>query len=169
MLKWVVQKVGLSTVSMHLEEAQGLAEKLKKLGEQEICAIADMVVEYRIAFEKKGIDAMNPAEYVKIKPGIITRFEEFVQDLAKAKEPVRMAAVAVWLHTFRAAQGLEADSSDGEALHDRVLVGTDHSVEKRASYAAYVIVCKRLWGAVARGFSEDVGDTEYPKGFGPTD
>lgn len=166
MLKWVVQKVGISTVSMHLEEAQALTGKLLKLGEQEICAIADMVVEYRIAFEKKGIDAMHPAEYVRIKPGIITRFEEFVQDLAKAKEPIRMAAVSVWLHTFRAAQGMDSTSSGDR---DRVLVGTDHSVEKRASYAAYVIVCKKLWAAVARGFSEDVGDAEFPEGFGPTD
>jgi|GEM_PF-4774041 len=145
MLKWVAQKVGLGSAGMHIEEAQKFTEKLKKLGTLEIGAIADMVVEYRIAFERKGIDAANPLEYVKIKPGIVTRFEEFLQDLIKAKEPVRMAAISVWLHTFRAAQAQSAGSQGEE----------------------YIKSCKAMWQAVARGFAEEVGGTEFPTGFDP--
>ncbi len=144
MLKWVAKQMGVVPLAVQKQEAEELHEKLARSGEMELKAIAEMVLEYRYAFENKGIRVANPTAYVQDKPAIITRLEDFLTDLQKGDDKVRTAAIMIWLHTMRAALA---------------------AVKKNDT--EYPTIVKRLWGIVGRGFSEVGGDSDYPVGFEP--
>lgn len=144
MLKWVAQQMGIVPLSVQMEQARQFTEKLEKVGNTEKGHIADMVAEYRIAFEKRGIRVSDPIAYVKEKPAIITRFEVFLKDLQNTNETIKTAAIIIWLHTLRAAQVGNKDPN-----HE------------------YMVIVKSMWKALSEGFSDISGVDDYPMGFRP--
>lgn len=144
MLKWVAKQVGVTPLPLQIEEAAEFTEKLSRVGDIEMGNIADMVAEYRFAFEKRGIEVSAPLDYIQKKPAIITRLEEFLKDLEKNNDQVRMAAIMVWLHTMRAALA-----------------------EVKRPNPKFMGIVKQMWAELSRGFSDISGDNDYPQGFDP--
>ena len=106
-----------------------------------------MVTEYRILFEKKSIIVSDPVTYIAKKPGILTRMEDFVNDLAKTGDLLKSTAVKIWYFTLLAANAI----NNGKEVYDFRRLG------------------KEIWKEVSRGFSEESGTTGFPKGFAPED
>ncbi len=143
MLKWVAQQMGIVPLSVQMEQAKEFTQKLSKIGSTEKSHIADMVAEYRIAFEKRGIRVSEPLVYIQEKPAIITRFEEFLKDLQHTNESVKTAAICIWLHTLRAAHVGYKDPN-----HE------------------YMTITRQMWQILADGFSDISGMDDIPQGFG---
>ncbi len=114
MLKWVAQKVGISTQGLQLSELKEFVQTLQSADPAEIRAVAHSVEEYRRSFQGKGVTVGDPLPYVKMKPAIITRFEEFLESLQKNNDKVQVLAITVWLHTLRAANAVNTGSRGEE-------------------------------------------------------
>lgn len=145
MLKWVTQKVGVGAKKAHMDELNDFIEKLRTIGDVEMGSLVDMVAEYKIIFESKNILVSDPIDYIKTKPAILLRFEEFVKDLKKGDDHLKRMAVEVWLHTLRAALAMDGHSDP-------------HGFGK---------MCKFMWKELSRGFSSETGATDFPVGFDP--
>ena len=147
MLKWLTDKLDGRSTEQQLEDLRNFIEKLRVADDEDIAAFADMVSEYGIIFESKNINVLDPIRYVRGKPAIMTRFEEFATDLRKKNDQLKAVAVMVWLHTLRSA----------------------HAINQETSAYEFRKYCREMWKVLSRGFSEDSGTVDYPSGFGPDD
>ncbi|THB69593.1 MAG: hypothetical protein D6E12_04500 [Desulfovibrio sp.] len=145
MLKWIAKQVGVGSTAQQMAEIKEFIEQLRTIGIMEMGTIADLVVEFRILFEKKTIHVSDPVNYITKKPAILTRLEDFVNDLAKGDDYLKATAVKVWFFTLIAAHAI----GNGKEVYDFRRLGKD------------------MWKEVARGFSEESGAEGYPKGFAP--
>ena len=147
MLKWIAKQVGVGTTKVQMDEMKDFIELLRSIGVMEMGTIADMVTEYRILFEKKSILVSDPVTYIAKKPAILTRMEDFVNDLSKSEEVLKATAVKIWYFTLIAADAI----GNGKDVYDFRRLG------------------KEIWKEVSRGFSEESGASGFPKGFAPDD
>ena len=147
MLKWIAKQVGVGTSKVQMDEMKDFIEQLRSIGSMEMGTIADMVTEYRILFEKKSILVSDPVTYIAKKPAILTRMEDFVNDLSKSDEVLKATAVKIWYFTLLSAEAI----STGREVYDFRRLG------------------KEIWKEVSRGFSDESGASGFPKGFAPDD
>lgn len=147
MLKWIAKQVGVGSTKVQMDEMKSFIEVLRPIGSMEMGTIADLVTEYRILFEKKTIMVGDPVTYIAKKPAILTRMEDFVNDLSKSGDLLKTTAVKVWFYTLLAANAI----NNGKEVYDFRRLG------------------KEIWKEISRGFSEESGATGFPKGFGPQD
>ena len=143
MLKWVADKLGAGGARAQINELQAYTEKLRGVNEDEIVRIVAEVNDLRAIFESKGILVSDPVNYIKTKPAILMRMEAFLEDLIKANQTAKAAALMAWLHTLRA--GL--------------------AIGKKMDADYFRFQCKEMWKELSRGASG--GSLAFPNGFDP--
>ena len=147
MLKWIAKQTGVGSTKVQMDDMKDFIEILRPIGAMEMGTIADLVTEYRILFEKKNIVVSDPVTYIAKKPGMLTRMEDFVNDLSKSGDLLKATAIKVWFYTLLAANNI----NNGKEVYDFRRLG------------------KEIWKEVSRGFSDESGATDFPKGFAPSD
>lgn len=107
MLKWAAKKLGVGAVEVHLDDLADYIESLASMRPEEKRLVAGEAQSFKQAFEAKGIEVGAPIDYVRKKPAMVSRLEEFVEETIK-KDRIKALGMAAWMHTLRSAQHVVA-------------------------------------------------------------
>jgi len=144
MLKWAAKKLGVGVVEVHLDDLADYIELLAKAGDDELRLVAAEVISFRQTLESKGIEVGSPIEYVRRKPAMLMRLEDYVEDMAK-KDRIKSLGMAAWMHTLRAAKHV-VDGERTEIFRELAI---------------------KMWRELARGASAEHGAAFFPLDFNP--
>lgn len=122
MLDKLSRAVGINSSKRHLQELRAFVDQFVESDSTELAPLATKVAGYRTLFESKKVRVGEPVEYLKDKPAVMTRMEDYVRDLSKTADELDVEAAHVWLHTLRAANALVKKSKDAEEFRQLATV-----------------------------------------------
>ncbi|AGW13562.1 hypothetical protein [Megalodesulfovibrio gigas] len=144
MLKWAAKKLGVGVVEVHLDDLAEYIELLARAGDEERRLIAAEALALRQALEAQGIAVGAPIDYIRRKPAMLTRLEDYVEDMAR-KDRIKSLGMAAWMHTLRAARHV-VDGQRAEIFRELTL---------------------KMWRELGKGLAADTAVGLFPLDFNP--
>ena len=145
MLKWAAKKLGVGAMEVHLDDLAEYIETMSKTAPEERRLIAAEVLSFRSLMESRDIQVGAPIDYVRRKPAMIVRMEDYVAETT-GKDRIKALGMAAWLHTLRGAKHI-VDGERPEVFRELTL---------------------KMWRELGKGAPATDGVAFYPMDFDPT-